>query len=171
MSANLENSALATGLEKVSFHSNPKERQCQKMSLSHQWVKFTVGFMSILVCSVTQWCLILCEPTDCSMTGLPVLHHLPELAQTHVHWVCDAIQSSRLLSSPSPITFHLSQVRGLSQWLGASLQVAKVNGASASASVLPMNIQGWFPLGLTGFLSFKSKGLSRVFSNTTVRKR
>ena len=54
MSANLENSALATGLEKDSFHSNLKERQCQKMSLSHQWVKFTVDFMSIFVCSVTQ---------------------------------------------------------------------------------------------------------------------
>ena len=54
MSTNLENSAVATGLEKVSFHSNPKERQCQRMSLSHQWVKFTVDSMSIFVCSVTQ---------------------------------------------------------------------------------------------------------------------
>ena len=97
MSANLESSAVATGLEKVSFHSNPKERQWQKMSLSHQWVKFTVGFMSILVCSVTQWCLILCEPTDCSMTGLPVLHHLPELAQTHVHWVGSSHQVAKVL--------------------------------------------------------------------------
>ena len=122
--------------------------------------------MSIFICSVTQYCLILCEPMDCSMTGFPALHHLPELAQTHVHWVGDAIQSSSLLSSPSPITFYLSQHQGLFQWLGTLHQVAKVNGASASASVLPMNIHGWFPLGLTGLISLLPKGFSRVFSNT-----
>ena len=54
MSTNLENSALATGLEKVSFHSNPKERQCRRMSLSRQWVKFTVNSMSIFVQSLSS---------------------------------------------------------------------------------------------------------------------
>ena len=119
-------------------------------------------------CSVSQPYPTLCDPMDCSTPDFPILHHLPELAQTHVHWVSDAIQSSHLLLSPSPITFYLSQHRDLSQWLGASLQVAKVNGASASSSVLSMNIQGWFPLGLTGLISLLPKGLSRVFSNTTV---
>ena len=109
-------------------------------------------------------------PMECSTPGFPVHHQSLELAQTHVHRVSNAIQSSHLLLSPSPITFYLSQHRDLSQWLGASLQVAKVNGASASSSVLSMNIQGWFPLGLTGLISLLSKGLSRVFSGTTIGK-
>ena len=53
---------------------------------------------------------------NCSMPGVSVLHHLCEFAQTHVHWVCDAIQPSHLLSSPSPPAFCLSQHQGLSQW-------------------------------------------------------
>ena len=60
-------------------------------------------------CSVTQSCLTLCSPMACSMPGFPVLHNLLELAQTHVHWVGDAIQPSHLLSFPSPLTFTLSQ--------------------------------------------------------------
>ena len=76
-----------------------------------------------------------------SMPGFPVLHHLPELAQTQVHSVSDAIQSSRSLSSLYPPIFNISQHQGLFQWVGTSHQVAKV-GASASASVFPMNIQG-----------------------------
>ena len=59
-------------------------------------------------CSFTQSCPTLCSPMDCSMPGLPVLYHLPELAETHVHWVSDAIQPSRLLSSPSPASIFLS---------------------------------------------------------------
>ena len=64
-------------------------------------------------CSVTQSCLTLCSPIDCSMPGFPVLQHLLEFAQTHVHWVGDAIQPSHRLSSPSPPTFSLSQHQGL----------------------------------------------------------
>ena len=105
---------------------------------------------------------------DCSTPGFLVLPHLLERAQTHVHWVNDAIQPSCPLSSPSP-ALSLSQHQGLFQLVGSSHQVTKVIGASASASVLPMNIQGWFPLGLTGLISLKSKGLSRVFSNTTIQ--
>ena len=52
----------------------------------------------------------------CSTPGLPVLHHLLELAQTHVHWVSDAVQPSRPLLSPSPPAFNLSQHQGLFQW-------------------------------------------------------
>ena len=105
---------------------------------------------------------------DCSTPGFLVLPHLLERAQTHVHWVNDAIQPSCPLSSPSP-ALSLSQHQGLFQLVGSSHQVTKVIGASASVSVLPMNIQGWFPLGLTGLISLKSKGLSRVFSNTTIQ--
>ena len=107
---------------------------------------------------------------DCSTPGLPVHHQLPEFTQTHVHWVGDAIQPSHPLSSPSPPTFKISQHQSLFQWVSSSHQVAKVIGVSASASVLPMNIQDWFPLGLTGWISLLSKGLSRVFSSTTVQK-
>ena len=63
---------------------------------------------------------------DCSMPRFPVLHHLPELAQTHVHWVNDAIQPSHPLSSPSPPAFNLSQHQSLFQWVSSLHQVAKV---------------------------------------------
>ena len=68
------------------------------------------------VSSVTQSCLTLCNPMDCSMQGLPVHHQLLEFTQTHVHWVSDAIQPSHPLSSPSPPTFNLSQHQGLFKW-------------------------------------------------------
>ena len=120
--------------------------------------------------SVAQSYPTLCGPMDCSTPGFPVHHQLPELAQTHVHRVSDAIQSSHPLSSPSPHAFNLSQHQGLFQGVSSSQQVAKVLGVSALASVLPMNIQDWFPLGWTGLMSSQSKGLSRVFRNTTVQK-
>ena len=78
-----------------------------------------------IVSSVAQWCLSL-RPMDWSTPGLPVHHQLPELAQTHVHWVSDAIQPSHPLSSPSPPTFNLSQNQDLFQWVSSSNQVAKV---------------------------------------------
>ena len=74
------------------------------------------------------------------------------------------------ISSPSPSAFNLSQHQGLFQWVSSSHQVAKVLEFLASASVIPMNIQDWFPLGWTGWISLQSKGLSTVFSNTTVQK-
>ena len=76
-------------------------------------------------CLVAQSCLTLCNPMDCSTPGFFSLHHLPKLAQTHVHWVSDAIQPSHPLSSPSP-AFNLSQHQGLFQWVNSSYQVAKV---------------------------------------------
>ena len=68
----------------------------------------------------------LCDPMDCSTQGFPVQHQLPEFAQTHVHWVSDAIQPSHHLSSPSPPALKLSQNQGLFQWVGSLYQVAKV---------------------------------------------
>ena len=84
-------------------------------------------------------------PHGCSTPGFPVLYYLPEFGQTNVHWVSDAIQPLCPLSSPSPLAFNLSQRQGLFQWVGSLHQVAKVLELhSASASVLSMNIQGWF---------------------------
>ena len=111
----------------------------------------------------------LCNPTDCSMPGLPVHHQLPEFTRTHVHWVSDVIQPPHPLSSllrlPSVLrasgSFPKSQ---LFSWGGQS------TGVSISTSVLPMNIHDWFLLGWTGWISLQSKGLSRVFSNTIVQK-
>ena len=85
------------------------------------------------------------------MPGLPVHHQLLEFVQTHVHRVGDAIQPSHPVSSPSPPALNLSQHQGLFQLGGQSIR------ASASASVLPVNIQGWFPSGLTGLISLLSK--------------
>ena len=67
-------------------------------------------------CSVTKSCLILCDPMDYSTQGFPVLHHLPEFAQTHVHRVGDVIQPSHSLFLPFPPALNLSQHQGLSQW-------------------------------------------------------
>ena len=77
-------------------------------------------------CSVAQSCQTLCDPTDYRMPGSPVCHPLPELAQTHVHRVGDAIQPSHPLSSPTSPAFNLFQHQGLFQWDGSLHQVAKV---------------------------------------------
>ena len=77
-------------------------------------------------CSVTQSCPTLCDPMNYSMPGFPVLHFLPEFAQTHVHWISDGFQPSHSLSPPSPPAFSLSQQQGLFQWVSFLYQVAKV---------------------------------------------
>ena len=123
-----------------------------------------------ILCSVTKSCLTLCNPVACSMPGFPVLYHLLELAQTYFHWVSDAIQASCPVSSPSLPAFYLSRHQSLFQWVSSLHHVTKVSSAaSASAPVLPINIQDWFVLGLTG-LTLQSNGLSRVFSNTIDQK-
>ena len=99
--------------------------------------------------SVTQSCLTLCDPMDYSTPGLPVHHQLPERTQTHVHRVGEGIQLSHPLSSLSPPACNLSQHPGLFKWEFFESGGQSI-GASASASVLPMNIQDWFPLGWIG---------------------
>ena len=89
---------------------------------------------SVQFSSVTQLCPTLCNILDCSMPGFPVHHQLPELAQTHVHWVSDAIQQFQSLSSPSPSALNLSQHQGLFQWVSSSHQVAKYLNFSFSIS-------------------------------------
>ena len=116
---------------------------------------------------VAQSCPTLSDPMDCSTPGFPVHHQLPELTQTHVHQVSDAIQPFHPLLSPSPPSFDLSLNQGLFQLFSSGSQII---GVSASASVLPVNTQDWSPLGWTGCISLLTKGLSRVFSDTTVQK-
>ena len=95
---------------------------------------------------------------DCSMPGFPMLHHLPELAQTHVS---DVIQSSHPLLSPSPPAFNLFNIRVISSESALDNQVAKY--WSFSFSINPSNnIQGKFPLGFTGLISCQSKGLKSL---------
>ena len=177
-------------------------------------------------CSITQSCPTLCDPMVCNTPGFAILHYLSEFAQTHVHWVSDAIQSSHPVSPPfSSCPQFFPSIRSLpmsqlfmTPWNAAcqaflsftiswsllrlmfvesvmqsisssvtlffcfqpypasgSFSVSRLfassgQGIGASASVLPMNIQSWFPLGLTGLIFLLSKRLSRVFSRNTVRK-
>ena len=95
---------------------------------SHEktWRNFKYILLNYCCCSVAKLCPILCDPMDCSMPSFPVLHHLPELAQTHVHRVSDAIQPSHPWSLPSLPTLNLSQHQGLFQWVSSLHQVAKV---------------------------------------------
>ena len=95
--------------------------------------------------SVTQLCPTLCDPMDCSTPGFPIHHQLLELAQTHVHQVGDATQTSHPLLSPSP-AFNLSQHQGLF-WVNSSHQVAKVLEIQLQHQSFQMSIQDWFPLG------------------------
>ena len=126
------------------------------------------AFSSVQFSSVIQSCPTLCDPMDCTMPGFPI-QQLPELAQTHVHWVADAILPfhSVIPFSSCPQSFPVSGFFPMSQFFTSGGQSISV---SASASVLPMNNQDWFPLEWTGWISLKLKGLSRVFSNTTVQK-
>ena len=118
--------------------------------------------------SVAQSCPTLCDPMNCSTPGLPVHHQLPEFTQTHVHRVSDTIQPSHPLSSPSPPDPNPSQHQSLFQWVNSSHDQS--TGVSALASFLPKKSQGWSPWEWTCWISLQSKGLSRVFSNTTVQK-
>ena len=122
--------------------------------------------LSVQFSSVTWSCPTLCDPMNCSIPGLPVHHHLPELAQIHVHWVGDAIQPSHPLLPPSSPAFSLFQHQGLFKWVSSSHEVIKVLEFQLQHQ-FPMNIQDCSPLGWTGGISLQSKGLSRVFSDTT----
>ena len=110
------------------------------------------------------------QPHGRQHTGFPVLHHLSKLAQFHVHWVGDIIQPSHPLLSHPLLTLSLSKTQGFFpvSWLFTSDGQSIRN--SASASVLSMSMKGWIPLELTGSISLLSKGLSRVFSSTTIQR-
>ena len=138
----------------------------------HMFFSYDMKFLNDIfqsVSSATQLYMSPCDPMDCSTPGFPVHHQLPELAQTHVYWVSDVIQPSHSLASLLllPSIFPSISVFSMNQFFSSGGQSI---GASATASVLPMNDQNWFPLGLIGWISLLFKELARVFSNTTVQK-
>ena len=130
---------------------------------------FTETFLTHQFSSAVQLYPTLCDPMDCSMPDLSVPHQLPEFTQTYVHWVSDAL-NLLIFCRPLLLPPSIFQASGSFQMSQFSASSGQKTGVSASASVLPMNIQDWFPLGWTGWFSLQSKGLSRVFSNTTVSK-
>ena len=115
--------------------------------------QFSLCPKAISCCSVTQSCLTLCSLMDCRMSGFPVLHHLPESAQTHVHWISDVIQPSHPLSSLSPPSFNRAQHQGLFQWVGSSHQVTKVLEPQLQHQSFQWIVSVDFPLGMTGLIS------------------
>ena len=109
-----------------------------------------------ICCSVTKSCPALCNPMDCSTPGFPLLHRLSEFAQTHVHWVGDAIQPSHPLSSPSPPALNLSHYQGLSQGVNCSMRWPKYWSFSSSpfneySGLISCRID-WFDLAIQGTL-------------------
>ena len=121
--------------------------------------------------SVAQSCPTLCDPMNRSTPGLPVYHQIPEFTQTRVHWVSDAIQPSHCLSSPSPPAPNPSQHQSYpigQLFTGSGMRWPKY--WSFSFSIIPSKeIPGWVSFRMD-WLDLLSKGLSRVFSNTTVQK-
>ena len=124
-------------------------------------------------------CVRLCNPMNCSTPGLPMPHHLLEFAQVHVHYIDDAILSwvfcldSTSISSSDTFVSCCLQSFPSSGTFPMSRRFASDDqntGASASALVLPETTQGWSPLRLTGLISLLSKGLSGIFSSTTVQR-
>ena len=127
------------------------------------------GTLCCCYCSVAKLCLTLFDSMACSTPGFPVLHHLPEFLKftstesviPSNHLILCCLFSFCLQSFPASGSFPMSC------FFPSGDQII---GASASASVLPVNIQGGFPLSLTDLTSLQSKGLSRVFSSTTIQK-
>ena len=124
-------------------------------------VKFKDKHFVYLNCfTVTQLCPTLCDPMDYSTPGFSVLHCLPEFAQTHVHWVNDAIQPSHPLLSPSPPAFSLPQHQSLFQWISSSHQVAKV--LELQLSISPSNEY-------SGFISFRMDWFDLLAVHVTLK--
>ena len=150
-----------------------------------QWARRTQGYVFFVLMlgkqecqkEILTWsssvqsltCPTLWDPMNCSTPDFPVHHQLLELTQTHVYRIGDAIQPSHPLAPFSSClqSFPASGSFPMTQFFASGGQSIEV---SASASVLPVNTQDWSPLGWTGWISLQSKGLSRVFSNTTVQK-
>ena len=123
---------------------------------------------SIQFSSVTQSCPTLCDPMNRSTPGLPLHHQLPEFKLMFIELLMPSshliLCRPLLLLTPIPPSIRLFPMSQLFTWGGQSIRV------STSTSVLPKNTQDWSPLEWTGWISLQCKGLSRVFSNTTVQK-
>ena len=174
--------SISDGRKRVLKEGSILVRLCKFFSVSffrrsfssglNPWIignNFIWWFWSQTCCSVTQSCSTLCDPMNCSTPDSPVLHYLLVGSNSCPlsRWCHPTISSSIVpfssfsQSSPSSGSFPVSRL------IVSGDQSIR---ASASASVLPMNIQDWFPLGLTSLIFLLSKGLSRVFFSTTVQK-
>ena len=120
-------------------------------------VNSSPDYILICYCSLTKLCPTFCYPVDWNTPGSSVFHYPAELAQTHVHWVSEAIQPPHPLLPPS-FAFNLSQHQDFFQWVGSVL--------GGQNTVLPLNIQGWFPLGLTGLLLLFSHSVMYLCDRT-----
>ena len=126
-----------------------------------------VAFVSsVQFSSVTLSCPTLCDLMDCNTPGFPVHHQLPEFTQTHAHWVGDASSSSVVPFSSHLQSFPASGTFPMSQFFASGGQSI---GVSALASVLPMNIQDWFPLGWTGWICFHLCSLCRKMDSLPLK--
>ena len=175
---------LSTKELKWFFKSHTSEQQTSDQSPHLVWTKWDSSFMLsklgllnlqawlryVQFSSVAQSCPTLCDPMEGSTPGLPVHHQLPEFTQNSCpssQWCHQTISSLVVPFSSCLQSFPASGSFPMSQYFASGGQSI---GVSASALVLPVNIQNWFPLGWTGCISLQSKGLSTVFSNTTVQK-
>ena len=122
-------------------------------SLKNILVEFFWLINHCCFCSVAKSCPTLCDPRNCSMPVFLVLHYLPEFVQTHVHWFSDAIQPISSSVIPFSSCLHSLSASGSFPVSRLFASGGQTTGVSASASVLPMNIRGWSPLGLTGLIS------------------
>ena len=133
------------------------------------WTFRLISYLVGCCCSASQSSPTLCDLKYSRTTGFPVLHHLPELAQIHLYCVNGAIQPSHSLTALLLLPSIFPSIRVFSDESARHMRWPGI-GVSTSTSVLPMNTQDWSPLGWTGWISLKSKGLTRVFSSTTVQK-
>ena len=131
-----------------------------KLKKKKDFLKTLVSFQ---FSSFTESCPTLCDPMDCSTPGFPLHSNSCPLSQ----WCHPTISSSVVPFSSRLQSFPASGSLQMSRFFASGAQNI---GASVSASVLPRNIQDWFPLEWAAWISLKSKGLSRVFSNPTVQK-
>ena len=154
-------SKMATKTEVIWFESERESHSVVSESLQPHglYIQFS---------SVTQSCPTLCDPIDCSTPGLPVHHRLREFTQTHVHWVGDAIQSSHPLSSPSPPALIFPSIKVFSS--KSFLRIRWPKDGSFSFSISPSNEHSGLFSFRVCWICLQSKGLSRVFSNTTVQR-
>ena len=144
-------------------------KNCMELMTHFHSFRSSIVWFCCCCCSVTQSCLTLCDPHGLQHARLFCLSPSPWACSNScplIRWYHPTISSSVVPFSSCLQSFPASGSFLMMSWLFAS--GGQITGASASASVLPVNIQNWFPLGLTGLISLQSKGLSRVFSNTRV---